>query len=278
MPPTSADEQAAQLAGVMVVVVKGFASPTTGVYLQDGMRDGVPCYRKAGGEETIHRGRDCKPGSADVVWWCGEHRSTANGDTVPTTGWELAPGREWGDDWVGEWVPDPELSVVLVAPVAPPAGSAAVTPLLVPLLALFCAVVYGGSSTSRLGAPFGLTPASLLDPGVLQARVLGFGWVDVLYLSHAALELVLGCIKLRGRYAHEPPGSRTPRSAMYVRHHAFSLLSSALLGWLGKRATGPTCYPPVWCMYPPGLVHAPPRTGACTPAQPPQGSTLSSSS
>ena len=25
---------------------------------------------------------------------------------------------------------------------------------------------------------------------------------------------------------------RTPRSAMYVRHHAFSLLSLALMGWL----------------------------------------------
>ena len=58
MASKSADERRAQLAGVMVVVAKGeIASPSTGVYLQDGKRDGVPCFRKVGGEETIHRVR-----------------------------------------------------------------------------------------------------------------------------------------------------------------------------------------------------------------------------
>eukprot|EP00040_Diaphanoeca_grandis_P000507 m.15626 g.15626 ORF g.15626 m.15626 type:complete len:127 (+) comp10661_c1_seq1:75-455(+) len=54
----------------------------------------------------------------------------------------------------------------------------------------------------------------------------------VLYLSHVILEFALGCLKLRGRYQHETPGSRSPRSAMYVRHHGWSLLSLALLGAL----------------------------------------------
>ena len=58
MASKSADERRAQLAGVMVVVAKGeIASPSTGVYLQDGKRGGVPCFRKVGGEETIHRVR-----------------------------------------------------------------------------------------------------------------------------------------------------------------------------------------------------------------------------
>ena len=61
-------------------------------------------------------------------------------------------------------------------------------------------------------------------------------WADALYLAHVLLELALGAIKLRGRYAHEAPGSRSARSAMYVRHHAASLLSLALLGWLVWRA------------------------------------------
>ena len=53
---------------------------------------------------------------------------------------------------------------------------------------------------------------------------------NALYLAHAALELVLGMLKLRGRYQHETPGERPPRSAMYVRHHGFSLLALAYLG------------------------------------------------
>ena len=53
---------------------------------------------------------------------------------------------------------------------------------------------------------------------------------NALYLAHAVLELVLGMLKLRGRYQHETPGERPPRSAMYVRHHGFSLLALAYLG------------------------------------------------
>ena len=55
---------------------------------------------------------------------------------------------------------------------------------------------------------------------------------NALYLAHAVLELVLGVLKLRGRYQHETPGQRSPRSAMYVRHHGFALLSLAYLGAL----------------------------------------------
>ena len=61
-------------------------------------------------------------------------------------------------------------------------------------------------------------------------------WPDYLYLAHVLLEIVLGAIKLRGRYSHEVPGARTPRDRMYVRHHAFSLLSLALLGYLVWKA------------------------------------------
>ena len=57
-------------------------------------------------------------------------------------------------------------------------------------------------------------------------------WAELLYASHTALEIVLGGIKLRGRYAHETPGSKAPRSQMYTRHHGFSLLALALLGGL----------------------------------------------
>ena len=68
-------------------------------------------------------------------------------------------------------------------------------------------------------------------------------WASWLYLAHVVLELALGAIKLRGRYAHESPGSRSPRSAMYVRHHASSLLSLALLGhlvWVNDVVDTPT--------------------------------------
>ena len=57
-------------------------------------------------------------------------------------------------------------------------------------------------------------------------------WGETLFLMHAILELVLGALKLRGRYSHEVPGSRSARDEMYVRHHGFSLLSLALLGYL----------------------------------------------
>jgi hypothetical protein len=68
-------------------------------------------------------------------------------------------------------------------------------------------------------------------------------WVSVLYLAHAVLELILGAIKLRGRYQHETPGARLPRSEMYTRHHGFSILSLSLLGylvWLHDLTDSPT--------------------------------------
>ena len=55
---------------------------------------------------------------------------------------------------------------------------------------------------------------------------------STLYLSHTALEVVLGAIKLRGRYQHEAAGSRSPRSEMYTRHHGSSILALALLSYL----------------------------------------------
>lgn len=56
-------------------------------------------------------------------------------------------------------------------------------------------------------------------------------WSSLLYISHVLLELALGLIKLRGRYAHEVPGSKSARNEMYCRHHGCSLLSLALLGY-----------------------------------------------
>ena len=56
-------------------------------------------------------------------------------------------------------------------------------------------------------------------------------WVDHLYLAHTLLELFLGLIKLRGRYQHEAPGSKAPRSEMYTRHHGCTILALALLGF-----------------------------------------------
>uniref|UniRef100_A0A7S0JM76 Uncharacterized protein n=1 Tax=Calcidiscus leptoporus TaxID=127549 RepID=A0A7S0JM76_9EUKA len=55
---------------------------------------------------------------------------------------------------------------------------------------------------------------------------------SLLYVSHALLELLLGALKLRGRYAHERGKYREPRSAMYTRHHGCSLLSLSMLGAL----------------------------------------------
>ena len=57
-------------------------------------------------------------------------------------------------------------------------------------------------------------------------------FMDFAYAAHAVVELILGALKLRGRYAHEAPGSRSGKSKMYVRHHAASLLAHALLGAL----------------------------------------------
>jgi len=57
-------------------------------------------------------------------------------------------------------------------------------------------------------------------------------FMDFAYAAHALTELILGALKLRGRYAHEAPGSRSGKSKMYVRHHAASLLAHALLGAL----------------------------------------------
>lgn len=57
-------------------------------------------------------------------------------------------------------------------------------------------------------------------------------WLNALYLAHTVLEIALGGLKLRGRYQHEPPGSKSVRSEMYCRHHGFSLLALALLGYL----------------------------------------------
>ena len=55
---------------------------------------------------------------------------------------------------------------------------------------------------------------------------------SALYASHTLVELALGLLKLRGRYHHESPGSRSPKSAMYCRHHGAALLALALLGGL----------------------------------------------
>ena len=71
------------------------------------------------------------------------------------------------------------------------------------------------------------------SPSPLHAQpMLGASIVDLLFLSHTFLEVVLGAMKLRGRYQHEPPGSRVPRSQMYTRHHGFSILALALLSGL----------------------------------------------
>jgi hypothetical protein len=67
-----------------------------------------------------------------------------------------------------------------------------------------------------------------------RARAVPMEWggMELLYAAHTCLELVLGLMKLRGRYQHEQPGQRSARSEMYVRHHASALLSLALLSAL----------------------------------------------
>ena len=56
----------------------------------------------------------------------------------------------------------------------------------------------------------------------------------LLYIAHTLLEIVLGAVKLRGRYSamQTPPGAER-----FVRHHGISLLALAMLGCLvlGKR-------------------------------------------
>ena len=60
-----------------------------------------------------------------------------------------------------------------------------------------------------------------------------------LYVSHTALELFLGAIKLSGHYAHEKT-THTPRhkpetSKAYTRHHAIALLALAYLGYVALK-------------------------------------------
>jgi hypothetical protein len=84
-----------------------------------------------------------------------------------------------------------------------------------------------------------LSSAASLLPSLVHPRV----WASALLLSHAAIELCLGAVKLRGRYAHEPhvggPDGRDARGAMYVRHHGCALLGLAILG-IGVWAAGAT--------------------------------------
>ena len=49
----------------------------------------------------------------------------------------------------------------------------------------------------------------------------------VLYIAHAILEVVLGVIKLRGRYADMP---MPDGAAKFARHHGVCLIALALLG------------------------------------------------
>lgn len=101
-----------------------------------------------------------------------------------------------------------------------------------------------GAPASPLSVWSALSSAKSLLPAAVgpRARLL---WT-VLLLSQAVLELVLGALKLRGRYAHEPPvdapGGRGARGAMYVRHHGCALLALAALG-LGLWAAGATAHP-----------------------------------
>mmetsp|Transcript_28178 Transcript_28178/g.90353 ORF Transcript_28178/g.90353 Transcript_28178/m.90353 type:complete len:142 (+) Transcript_28178:87-512(+) len=86
-------------------------------------------------------------------------------------------------------------------------------------------------------------PGAILVPD----SSLAMDRMAVVYLAHTALEVCLGLIKLRGRYQHESPGERSAKSAMYVRHHAASILSlaalSGLVQWRGliHTETGEIC-------------------------------------
>lgn len=61
-------------------------------------------------------------------------------------------------------------------------------------------------------------------------------FVVALYVAHTILELILGGIKLRGKYSHLP-GPMPDGAERFARHHGISLLSLALLGGL---ALGPS--------------------------------------
>ena len=62
-----------------------------------------------------------------------------------------------------------------------------------------------------------------------------------LYVTHTALELFLGAIKLRGHYAHEVHDTQKsihnkPQAAKaYTRHHAVALLALAYLGYVALK-------------------------------------------
>ena len=122
---------------------------------------------------------------------------------------------------------------------------------------------YGSQRRDDVGAPPSLSaraaaaPARceqyefLIKPSGVAILVpdssLAMDRMAVVYLAHTALEVCLGLIKLRGRYQHESPGERSAKSAMYVRHHAASLLSlaalSGLVQWRGliHTETGEIC-------------------------------------
>ena len=53
--------------------------------------------------------------------------------------------------------------------------------------------------------------------------------VPRLFIAHSILELILGSIKLRGRYEDQPAAGP---EAKFIRHHGVSLVSLALLGAL----------------------------------------------
>ena len=57
----------------------------------------------------------------------------------------------------------------------------------------------------------------------------GAMWAEALYLVHTLLELVLGAVKLRGKYS----GLDMPEgAAKFAQHHGVALLALALLGAL----------------------------------------------
>ena len=55
--------------------------------------------------------------------------------------------------------------------------------------------------------------------------------VVALYVAHTILELILGGVKLRGKYSHLP-GPMPEGAERFARHHGVSLLALALLGGL----------------------------------------------
>jgi len=133
-----------------------------------------------------------------------------------------------------------------------------------------------------LGLPVTLAPAlfraaEAVAPSLLASLRSGdaFAWLGLttipgstvatlaggLFLTHALLEIGLGALKLRGRYAHEPPldapGGRGARGAMYVRHHGCALIALGALG-LGLWADPFLHLAGGGRRYPAGLFFAPP--------------------